>query len=101
MPDRSTASHNPPGASATPRRGVPPLVWIVIGLLAAWIAWTFIARGETHVTPQGGTMPQPRPEQAYMPPAPANGTAPATKGGLMNTPLDKGESGVAPQATTR
>ena len=63
-------------------RRIPPLVWIVVGLLVAWLIVAMLQRGGTHVTPQGGTMPQAQEGTSYMPPAPATPTAPATPGGV-------------------
>lgn len=65
-----------------PARKVPPLVWIVLALLVAGIAVGMLQRGGTHVTPQGGTMPQADAGTSYMPPAPAGEGAPATPGGV-------------------
>jgi len=75
-----------PGAhSATPERRpgrkIPPLVWIILALLVGGIAVGLLQRGGTHVTPQGGTMPQAEPGASYMPPAPVGPGAPATPGG--------------------
>jgi hypothetical protein len=39
------------------KRGVPPLVWIVLAILVAWIAiWAF-RHDWTHRTPHGGAVP--------------------------------------------
>jgi hypothetical protein len=72
------------------KRGVPPLVWIVIVIVAAWLAYTFIARRGVEVTPQGGTMPAQGGRATTMPATPAGPAgAPGTPGGTAtpaNTP---------------
>lgn len=65
-------------------RNVPPLAWIILGLLLVVIVVAAVQRRGTHVTPQGGTMPQAGQGEAYMPPAPAAGAAPATPGAVVN-----------------
>lgn len=66
-------------------RRIPPLVWIVVALLLAWLVAALLQRGGTHVTPQGGTMPQGNERTAIMPAAPAGPGAPATPGGVVTT----------------
>ncbi len=68
------------------KRKIPPLVWIILAVIAGWIAYSFIARGGERTTPQGGTMPQPPASTSYMPEAPASGDAPGTPGGAVVTP---------------
>ena len=65
-------------------RNIPPLVWIVLGLLVVVVVVFWMQRGGTHVTPHGGTMPQAEQDAAYMPPAPATGDAPATPGSVID-----------------
>lgn len=72
------------GAKA--KRKIPPLVWIVVAILIGWFVVAMLQRGGTHVTPQGGTMPQAVQNEAVMPPAPATGNAPATPGGVIQSP---------------
>jgi hypothetical protein len=67
-------------------RRIPPLVWIVIFLLVAALGWAWIQRGGHDTTPQGGTAPSQAEGTAYMPAAPANGSAPATPAGQVNGP---------------
>lgn len=68
------------------KKGVPPLVWIILLILVGWIAFTFLARGDESGPDDNGQMLQPRPDTTYMPAAPAQGDAPATEGGTMTTP---------------
>lgn len=78
MTDRPTETA---ASERKPSRKIPPLVWIVVALLVAWLVVALMQRGGTHVTPQGGTMPQAQEGTSYMPPAPASPGAPATPGG--------------------
>lgn len=79
MTDQRTQS----GASERrPARKIPPLVWVILALLVAGVVVGMLQRGGTHVTPQGGTMPQAKPGTSYMAPAPAGPNAPATPGGV-------------------
>ncbi len=70
------------------KKGVPPLVWIILVIVVGWIAFTFIARGEGGGPDDNGDMLQPRPDTTYMPAAPAQGDAPATEGRAITTPDD-------------
>lgn len=67
-------------------RRIPPLVWIVLAALVAWLAVALFYRGGTHTTPRGGTMPQAAEGPAVLPAAPAQDGAPATPGGVVNGP---------------
>jgi hypothetical protein len=67
-------------------RNIPPLVWIILALLVAWLVVAVAQRGGTHHTPQGGSMPQEKSGAVTMPAAPANGGAPATPGGTEQAP---------------
>jgi hypothetical protein len=80
--DRAEARH--------PARRIPPLVWIVIFLLLAALAWGWVQRGGQDVTPQGGTMPRQAEGTSLMPAAPANGAAPATPAQTVNGPQEPG-----------
>ena len=74
---------------AAPRREtrrIPPLVWIVLFLALAALAWGFMQRGGHDTTPTGGTAPSQAEGTSYMPAAPANGSAPATPAGTVNGP---------------
>lgn len=71
------------GQKAKGGRKIPPLVWIVLAILVAWLVIALLQRGGTHVTPQGGTMPQATQGEAVMPPAAPSGNAPATPGGVV------------------
>ena len=71
-------------------RRIPPLVWIVMFLVAAALAWGLMQRGGHDVTPSGGTMPRAAEGTSYMPAAPANGSAPATPAGTVNGPQEPG-----------
>lgn len=51
-------------------RNIPILVWIILAAVIAWIAYTVIGREGTHVTPQGGTMPQQMDNDAQAPRSP-------------------------------
>jgi hypothetical protein len=72
------------GGSPGGRRRIPPLVWIIVAILVAWFAIAMWQRQGVHRTPSGGTMTSEAEGQSYMPPAPANGSAPATPGGAVN-----------------
>ena len=67
-------------------RNIPPLVWIVIALLLVWFIVATLQRYGTHVTPQGGTVPQASEGPSTMPAAPAGPGAPATPAGTVNGP---------------
>ena len=67
-------------------RRIPPLIWVVLALLVAWFAVAMWQRQGTHTTPSGGTVTSGVEGPAYLPPAPANGSAPATPGGQVNGP---------------
>lgn len=71
--------------SSTPKRkgGIPPLVWIVLALLVAWLVIAMVQRGGTDRTPGGGTTPMAEQGPSVMPPAPAQGDAPATPGSVV------------------
>lgn len=59
-------------------RNIPPLVWVVAAIFVAWLAIALLQRDDSHVTPQGGVMPQAEEREAVMPAAPSTATAPAT-----------------------
>ncbi|MFL5295814.1 MAG: hypothetical protein ACJ798_05465 [Phenylobacterium sp.] len=68
-------------------RRIPPLVWIIVAILVAWFAIAMWQRQGTHPTASGrGTMTSEAEGPAYLPPAPASGSAPATPGGQVNGP---------------
>lgn len=98
MADQDTSRPHPRDASPdTGRtRRIPPLVWVVVVLLVAWFALAMWQRQGTHRTPSGGTVTSAAEGPAYLPPAPANGTAPATPGGQVNGP-NQPPPGGAPQ----
>ena len=75
-----------PSSTEARRRRIPPLVWIIVAMVVAWLVYAYAMRGGTHVTPQGGTMPQAKPETSYMPPVPATKEAPGTPGGMITYP---------------
>lgn len=58
---------------------MPPLGWIVAGLLVAIVAVALGTWSATHRTPQGESVPVAS-SKGTMPPAPAGGAAPATPG---------------------
>jgi hypothetical protein len=68
------------------KKRIPPLVWIVVAILVAWLVIALVQRGGTHVTPQGGTMPQQAEGTSVVPAAPAGPGAPATPAGTVNGP---------------
>lgn len=84
--ERPTASENSPREPPRTRRNIPPLVWIVLLILVGWLVIALLQRGGYDRTPQGGTAPRQAEGPAYMPPAPATGSAPATPGGQINGP---------------
>ena len=69
-----------------PARRIPPLVWIVLAALVAWVVLMMVQRGGTHRTPDGGEMPMAGQGSSVMPPAPADGATPATPGSVANPP---------------
>lgn len=82
MTDPRTES---PGGAAKTRR-IPPLVWIVVALLAGWLVVMLVQRNGAHETPSGGTTPVQAEGASVMPAAPATGDAPATPAGAVNGP---------------
>jgi hypothetical protein len=70
------------------KKGVPPLVWIILLIVVGWIAFTFLARGDGGGPDDNGDMLQPKSDTTYMPAAPARGEAPATEGRAITTPED-------------
>jgi hypothetical protein len=64
------------------RSGIPPLVWIVLALVVAAIAWAVSQRSGTLVTPHGGTHPTQAEGPSVMPPTPPSGDAPGTPGSV-------------------
>lgn len=82
-------THPQPDPQPEPRkatRNIPPLVWIILAVVAAWIVVTMVQRNGQQETPQGGTAPTQAEGPSVMPPAPAIGDAPATPGGVINGP---------------
>jgi len=76
----------PTEASAhRPWRKVPPLAWIILGVLVAVIVAFLAQRGGEHVTPQGGTMPQAA-DGGVIPAAPGGPGVPSTPAGTVNGP---------------
>lgn len=73
---------------AEKKKGIPPLVWIVLALLVAWAVIAFMQRGGTDVTPQGGTMPMAEQGPSVMPAAPATPEAPGTPAAVVNPPQE-------------
>lgn len=61
--------------SGKPGKRIPPLVWIVVAILLAWIAWWFVEADKTRGTPSGlPGMPQSEDpgsvvQAPYVPPA--------------------------------
>jgi flagellar basal body-associated protein FliL len=76
---------NPDTARKTARR-IPPLVWIVLALLVAWLVVAMMQRKGADHTPQGGSTPAQAEGTSTMPAAPASGDAPATPAGTINGP---------------
>lgn len=81
----SQAPHEPQPRAQSRSRKVPPLVYIIVALVAAWLIGTVVMRKGEHVTPSGGTMPQADEGTAYMPASPATDGAPAVKGHTIET----------------
>lgn len=48
-------------------RKVPPLVWIILALLVVMVVIGVSQYGGSRVTPSGGSVPQPKAEEAYLP----------------------------------
>jgi hypothetical protein len=69
----------------TKKKGVPPLVWIVLAIVAGWIAFTFLIRDDERTSPSGETMPQLESGETYMPEAPARDGAPPVEGRPIET----------------
>lgn len=87
--------HNPPPPipprDASPEgrnRRIPPLVWIVLALLVAWLVIALIQRGGVDRSPHGGTAPREAESTGIMPATPAQGSAPATPAGTVNGPQE-------------
>lgn len=83
-------THPKTGAPGPRSRRIPPLVWIVVALLVAWLVVALVQRGGTHVTPSGGTAPQQAEGPAIVEPAPPTATAPGTPVGVVNGPNQPG-----------
>jgi hypothetical protein len=84
---RTTEPVDPRDASPEGKtRRVPPLIWIILAILVAWFAIAIWQRQGVRTTPQGGTVTTGQEGPAYLPPAPASGSAPATPGGEVNGP---------------
>jgi hypothetical protein len=86
MSDQRTTTTDGDGAPRKAKRGIPPLVWIVLGLLLVWLVWAMAQRGGEQRTPQGGTTPMQNEGPSVVPPAPPSGSAPGTPGGVVNGP---------------
>jgi hypothetical protein len=84
-----------PATDRKPARKIPPLLWIVLAIFVAWFVVAMLQRGGTHVTPQGGTMPQASEGTSVMPAAPAGPGAPATPAGTVNGPAQPPANGAA------
>jgi len=65
--DRSVPPRDAPPRGGEAKR-IPPLVWIVIALLAVMAIWGAVQYGGSHKTPSGGSTPAAAPEQTVMPP---------------------------------
>ena len=66
------------------KKGVPPLVWIILAIVAGWITFAFVA-GEKEPAPLGqDPLPQLETGKSYMPEAPARGDAPPVDGRYVN-----------------
>jgi hypothetical protein len=77
---------SPSSGAGKSRPRIPPLLWIVIAALVAWMVVAMVQRQGTDRTPQGGTMPAQAEGASIMPAAPAGPGAPATPGGVVNGP---------------
>lgn len=82
MSERPTHAADPGRKS----RKIPPLVWIVLAGLVAWLVIALVQRAGADRTPQGGSTPAQAEGTSVMPAAPATGSAPATPGGVANGP---------------
>lgn len=80
MTDRS------PDTAPKASRRIPPLVWIVLALLVAWLVVAVMQRRGADHTPQGGSAPAQAEGTSTMPAAPASGDAPATPAATVNGP---------------
>ncbi|WP_411288508.1 hypothetical protein [Phenylobacterium sp.] len=81
--DRDSADRPEPRRAS---RNIPPLVWVVVAILVAWLAVALIQRNGADRTPQGGATPSAAEDASVMPAAPATGDAPATPAGVINGP---------------
>lgn len=62
------------------RNTVPPLVWIIVGLLVAWLVVAAAMSRSTLSTPSGGEAHRAVEGDTVMPPTPATPEAPGTPG---------------------
>lgn len=68
------------------RRRIPPLVWIVLAIFVAWFVVALLQRDHDNLTPGGrDDVPASVQGPSVMPPAPAQGSAPATPGNVGST----------------
>ena len=90
---------NPPARDASPEgrnRRIPPLVWIILAVVVAWLIGIAVWRQGVDRTPHGGTMPRASQPTSYMPATPPQGSAPATPAGTANGPQEPA-GGAAPR----
>jgi hypothetical protein len=80
MTDQRTTTTDRDPAPRKAKRGIPPLVWIILALLAAWLVWAMVQRGGEQATPQGGSHPVQEEGPSVMPATPPRGAAPADWG---------------------
>ncbi len=59
-------------------RGIPPLVWIVLALVAAWMIWWFFVQDGGQQSSRGIETPVDRPTQEQRFEQPEGGASPAT-----------------------
>ncbi len=87
---RSTHTTGPDGYDGAPprkrSRSIPPLVWIVLALLLAWLVIALMQRQGADRTPQGGSTPAQAEGASIMPATPPSGTTPGTPAGVINGP---------------
>jgi hypothetical protein len=83
-----TSGHGGQDDGAAPKRGrgIPPLVWIVLALLVAWLVIALMQRQGSDRTPQGGSHPAQAEGTSVMPATPPSGTTPGTPAGVINGP---------------
>ena len=70
------------------KKTVPPLVWIIVGLLVLWLVIAAAMSRATLSTPSGGEAHRAVEGESLMPATPATPEAPGTPGGVVQPPAE-------------